>query len=154
MNEKLEKWVKKLNGFEYPASEINGLQNEMEKDGVIAIYILHDGVLEDNMKFRGGIHDNFDVWNGFIVRLTENLSVRKVKPRYRVDQEGIPFVKAVWKPKDSQGNIYASWKIETDLPHGEFEIFEDGNLFCVSVVVDAEDIKNWIRRQQHVTKEN
>lgn len=147
MNEKLEKWVKKLNGFEYPAYEIEGFQNEMEKDGVIAIY----GMSDDLLEFSGVINDEFGAWNGFSGRLTKDLNVFDEKyksegeaPQDRIEE--LPFVRAVWSPEDSQGNIFASWKIETDLPHGEFEIFEDGELFCVGVIVDTEDIKNWIRR--------
>jgi hypothetical protein len=50
-------------------------------------------------------------------------------------------VQAVWCPRDENGKIWASWKIQTDIPHETFDIMEDGELFCRGVVFHVDDVK-------------
>lgn len=148
MNEKLENWVRRLNGFEYPADEIECLRHEMEKDGIITIYCMSDDLLE----CVGAINDEFSAWRGFSGRLTKDLTIFNDDEdededdntaMSQAEKEALPFIKAVWCPEDAQGKIYASWMIETDLPYGEFEIYANGELYCVGIIVAVEDIKQW-----------
>ena len=139
INKKLERWAKLLHGFEYPAREIQEFQQEIAKDGVIAIYGLSDDLLE----FVGVINDERGAWKGFFGRLTKDLTVISEIEYLNSklwNAENLPFIRAIWNPKDLQDNIYSSWKIETDLPHKEFQILEDGELFCIGIVIDIEDV--------------
>ncbi|EMB43573.1 hypothetical protein [Treponema denticola] len=144
VNKKLERWAKLLHGFEYPAENIKKFQNEMAKDEVIAIYGLSDDLLE----FKGAMYDERGAWKGFLGRITKDLTVISEIEYLNSklwNTENLPFIQAIWNPKDLLGNIYSSWKIETDLPHKDFQILEDGKLFCIGIIIDVEDILKKIK---------
>ena len=45
-------------------------------------------------------------------------------------------IEAVWCDNASG----ASWSYKTDIPHETFNIYEDGELFCVGIVFSVEDL--------------
>ena len=80
----------------------------------------------------GVINDERGAWKGFFERLTKDLTVISEIEYLNSklwNTENLPFIQAICNPKDLLGNIYSSWKIETDLPHKDFQILEDGKLF-------------------------
>ncbi len=56
---------------------------------------------------------------------------------FRQSESGIfrGSLKAVW---DDTGN--PCWTYETDIPHETFEIYEDGELFCIGIVFSTKDL--------------
>jgi hypothetical protein len=50
-------------------------------------------------------------------------------------------IKAIWAPKDDNEKVFASWLIETEIPHENFNIMEDGELFCRGVVFHVDNVK-------------
>jgi hypothetical protein len=139
----VKEWAEKINGFEYPANELEHLNKKMAVDGIIIAY----GASDDLLEFNGVIYAEVDAWKGTDVRIFSrgkgtafifNKEENKDSAEFnRKEIEQMQKIKAVWRPKD----IDASWKIETEIPHETFDIMEDGELFCRGVVFHVDDVK-------------
>ena len=46
------------------------------------------------------------------------------------------MITAVWCDPESG----ASWSYKTDIPHETFNIYEDGELFCIGIVFSIDDL--------------
>jgi hypothetical protein len=149
----VKEWAKKISGFEYPADELDNLNKEMAADGIIIAY----GASDDLLEFRGVIYDGVGAWEGVEVRISsrgkgtafifdeeENQDSAKFN---RKEIAAMQKVKAIWSPKcrDVEDNgsdeVFASWLIETEIPHEAFDIMEDGGLFCRGVVFHVDNVK-------------
>jgi hypothetical protein len=143
----VKKWAEKISGFEYPADELDNLNKEMAADGIIIAF----GVSDDLLEFRGVIYAEVGAWEG-----TEALiSSRGKGTAFVFDEEengdsaefnrkeiaAMQKIKAIWSPTDDDGKVFASWLIETEIPHETFDIMEDGELFCRGVVFHVDDVK-------------
>lgn len=38
------------------------------------------------------------------------------------------------------GKIIASWVISTELPHAKFKIMEDGETYCIGIIINIQDV--------------
>lgn len=140
---KTQEWAQKLNGLEYPADAIYRQRAAIKADGQIVAY----GASDDLLEFSGVIDDELSAWNGTEARLTEKPDVfdedinRETAEYNGAQIAAMPIVKATWCPKDGTGKIWASWEINTSIPHETFDIMEDGELFCRGIVFDAKELK-------------
>lgn len=48
-------------------------------------------------------------------------------------------IEAIWDEKAPDGRE-CSWHYKTDLPHATFDIMEDGELYCIGMVIDLSEI--------------
>jgi hypothetical protein len=103
------------------------------------------------MEFRGVIYDEVGAWEG-----TEALISSREKGTAFVfceeeNQDSAEFnrkqigrmhkVKAVWCPRGEDGEVCASWEIETALPHEKFDIMEGGELYCRGVLIHVDSVE-------------
>ena len=79
------------------------------------------GGSDDLCEFRGAIFEEFDCYEGGTITHKE-LS----KP-----------IEALWCCSGRD----CSWSYETELPHAEFNIYDDDELFCIGMVVDLNHIE-------------
>jgi hypothetical protein len=131
-----------LNGFEYPAREIETHAKALKEAGLVAVF----GQSDDLMEFRGAIYDETDAYNGARVLIdSEGLiptfdavsdegDEEMMAAYFRRKPLGVA-VEAIWSPDD----LEASWLIRTEIPHATFGILEDGDLFCRGVVFALAD---------------
>jgi hypothetical protein len=149
----VKEWAKKISGFEYPADELDNLNKEMAADGII---IAH-GASDDLLEFRGVIYDEVGAWEGTEVRISSRgkgtafiFDEEENQDSFEFNQKEIVAmqqVKAIWSPRcrdvedNESGEAFASWLIETEIPHETFDIMEDGELFCWGVVLHVDNIK-------------
>ncbi len=90
---------------------------QLAKDNNLLIVF---GGSDDLCEFRGAIFDEIGCYDGGTIRHKE-LS----KP-----------IEALWcSGRD------CSWSYETELPHAEFNIYDDDELFCIGMVVDLNHIE-------------
>ena len=64
--------------------------------------------------------------------------------RNGVDQEGeerANWIDAVWCDGMNRDGLPATWTYETEIPCERFDIWEDGEIYCVGLVFSIEDLK-------------
>lgn len=131
-----------LNGFEYPAREIEQHHKSLAAAGLVAAF----GMSDDLLEFRGAIYDEVGAYDGTTVLVdTEGLipsfdavsdegDEAQMAAYFRRKPNGVG-IEALWSP----GEIDASWLIKTPIPHVTFDILEDGDLYCRAVVFALAD---------------
>ena len=113
----LKEFAKMLDGREY-LHEITKEEETLAKElGFVVVF----GYSDDNAELRGAIDDEIGCYDGGVL-----------------EHDGLPSVIcADWCPKD----IDCSWAYSTSIPHENFNIYEDGELYCVSIVCDISKSK-------------
>lgn len=137
-----ETLAKKLNGRDYRKEITVEEQHEAENCGLVVVF----GASDDLMEFRGALNDEISAWDGVSAFVNEyglviNDCGDEFCPYHAIKKEEARVVEAVWCPRDSDGNTYASWLMKTDMPHSEFDIIEDGDLYCRGLVFCLADAK-------------
>lgn len=109
-----EQLAERLNGRQY-GREITREEEKLAKEsGLVVIF----GASDDLCEMRGVIDDEFGCYDGG-----------------EIDCEDYPGeLQAIWCPASG-----GSWGYETDLPHADFNIYEDDMLYCVGIVVDLKE---------------
>jgi hypothetical protein len=142
----VKEWAEMLNGIEYPANELNEFNKDMKKDGIIIV----NGASDDLLEFRGIINDEAGAYEGTEIRIAsrgkgtafifdeeENTDSAEFN---RKEISAMQKIKAIWAPVDDDGKVFASWLIETEISHENFDIMEDGELFCRGAVFHVDDV--------------
>ena len=129
-----------LNGREI-TKEITAAEERQAADaGLVVVF----GYSDDNMEFCGAISDEVGCYDGGIEYLAKThilaehacSCIEDCECPYFTDARGkAKAIKAVWH---NEGN--PCWTYETDIPHETFNIYEDGELFCVGIVFSMEDL--------------
>ena len=133
---------KKLNGVAYGNETTPEIETEAKERGLVIVF----GASDDLMEFRGAFYDEVGAYDGGSAFVNENGLLEN-----ECDNEDCPYferekakareIKAIWCPEDSEGNTYASWLMETDIPHYKFDVMEDGELYCRGLVFLLTDAK-------------
>jgi hypothetical protein len=137
----IKEWAKKLNGREYLKEITSQEEKEAKEDGVIIAF----GYSDDNLEFRGAIDDEIGAYDGATVKLTKDLTVFSESKNAesfnynRHEIQKMPKVKAISCPTKNEETI-ATWEITTKLPHEKFKIYEDGDLFCIGIVINVNSV--------------
>lgn len=116
----------RLNGREYLNEITPEEEKEAETNGLVVVY----GYSDDNVEFSGAIDDEVGAFEGVTVCIDHSEGVVPVG-------EGAPenVIKAIWHDSGE-----ACWSFETPIPHETFNIYEDGELFCVGIVFSMDDL--------------
>lgn len=123
----------KLNGREYGNELDYGLDIQAKENGLVVVF----GYSDDNAEFRGAIYDEVGCYDGGTIYLDEQGNI--IYPDdFPGGYHGNLFqIEAVRCDKE----IGAAWSYRTDIPHETFNIYEDGELYCVGIVFSLEDLK-------------
>jgi len=111
------------------------------------------GYSDDNLEFRGIIHDEIGAYDGTKEKLFLNKTTNTIELLVLNEDEAETIerlgltpktveIEAIWDPED----LDASWLITTELPHSTFDIMEDGELFCRGIVVSETDIREALNK--------
>lgn len=115
---------------------------EAASAGLVVVY----GYSDDTIVFEGAITDDRGCFDGGTVFLTQNGLMPDCCPvdhtdcsYYKAARKGARSIKAVWGDAPC-------WRYETDIPHEEFDIFDDedgndGEVWCRGIVFRLEDVK-------------
>lgn len=129
-----------LSGREY-GGEIYPLEERnAQADGLVVVY----GYSDDNVEFRGAIDDEVGAYEGITIHI--NKSGILYAPTPECDMDECPYLKQAVKKARSIRAVWHDegtpcWTFETDIPHETFDIYEDGELFCVGIVFALDDIQ-------------
>lgn len=130
--------AKLLNGREY-SREITRAEAQIAKENSLVVVF---GYSDDNMEFEGAIHEEIGCWGGGSAYI--NRSGLLEDPHCNAKDECKYFqsadkdckkIKACWNAPGK-----APWTFETDIPYETFNVYEDGELFCVGIVFSLEDV--------------
>lgn len=126
-----------LSGRKY-GMEITSEEARAARDaGLVVVY----GYSDDNVEFAGAIDDEVGAYEGATIPLTpagilqEPDCGRDDCPHFAKEREKAKTIKAVWH--DEGGPC---WTFETDILHETFNIYENGELFCVGIVFCMEHL--------------
>jgi hypothetical protein len=98
------------------------------------------GASDDLCEFEGAISDEIGCYEGGEIYFTKegkfpNKDELNILKEYIVDFN-INHIKAVFAPKDSN----ATWIYETNIPHSIFNIYDEGDLFCIGIVFSKNNL--------------
>ena len=105
-------------------------QEEAKQSGLVIV----TGASDDLMEFDGAIRDEGGCFDGGRVYFDKD----------GVDQEGeerANWIDAVWCDGMNRDGLPAAWTYKTDIPCEHFDIWEDGEIYCVGLVFSIEDLK-------------
>lgn len=125
----------KLNNSEYGYEGSDALFEEMKAAGLVAVF----GYSDDNMEFRGAIHDEVGAYEGATAYLTERGLVENECsdpgcPYYEKIIEDARKIEAVREAEDQP-----AWTFVTDIPYVTFDVIEEGEVFCRGIVFRLSD---------------
>lgn len=119
-----------LNGKEYPLDIPEETERLAKEKGIVIIF----GYSDDLVELRGAVDDEVGAFDGGTVYIKDG-EVLEEEP---ADMEGVCRIKALWCP---DGNDGFSWRYQTDLPHADFVVLEEGEPYCLGIVVDVTDMR-------------
>lgn len=126
-----------LNGREIMEEVTTDEERQAAESGLVVVF----GYSDDNMEFRGAINDEVGCFDGGTAYVTKNGLYDETEcgaedgPHCAAERKAATPIKAVWH--DEGGPC---WTFETDIPHETFDIYEDGEVWCVGIVFSVEDL--------------
>lgn len=127
-----------LDGREYGDEMTQGEELEARKSGLVVVF----GYSDDGVELDGAIYDEVSCYNGggFYVTKDRVLSGPDCGNDrcgfYQAAKKEAKLITAIWCDPESG----ASWSYKTDIPHETFNIYEDGELFCIGIVFSIDDL--------------
>lgn len=125
-----------LNGREYPMR----LSKDELRAAELSKLVIVSGASDDLMEFEGAISDEFGAPGEAYVTKTGLLPAHDEGCEhkfcgYKEAKAKSREIKVDW---DNAGN--PCWTVTTDIPHADFDIMEDGEVFCRGIVFCLEDV--------------
>jgi len=126
-----------LDGRKY-GDEISKEEAKSAKEnGLVVVF----GSSDDLMEFDGAIYDEVGCYNGGFSYFDENGLIEnecdnEYCPHFEKIKENAKKIEAVWCEDNA-----VSWKYKTDIPHSTFKIMEDGQIYCIGIVFNINDLK-------------
>jgi len=127
-----------LNGSEYADVGTPSHLRAMKAAGLVAVY----GLSNDLIELRGAIDEEVEALRGGVVSILpdgiiDGSCTQDHCPYRERLVRGASTVTGVFDDDAAQGHV---WRFETDLPHTTFETLDNGEPFCLGVVVSLEDV--------------
>ena len=138
-----ESLAAQLTGREYGNEITNAEDLAAKQAGLVVVF----GYSDDNVEFRGAIHDEVGCCPGDGESRRFMVDAKGVIPTERDDDWSDEEMAAYFeRKKDGHGwSVDAfwckepgySWTFDTAIPHSTFEIVEDGKPFCRGIVFES-----------------
>lgn len=130
--------AERLNGREYGSVITRAEQEKAKAAGLVVAY----GQSDDQLEFEGAIYDEIGAYEGTTVYIKNGalLTPHYACEDYNECPAWVDYIAdaktltAVWH---DAGN--PAWIIKTDIPHENFFIYDDDELFSVGIVFRVED---------------
>ena len=133
----MKEFAEMLSGREYGMEITKDEERQAADAGLLVLY----GYSDDNVEIAGAYNDEVGAYNGYLVHLSMTGVLQEPDcgqedcSYYAAAQDATKSVQAVWHDNDGP-----CWTFETDISHETFNIYEDGELFCVGIVLSVEDL--------------
>ena len=122
-----KEFADKLNGrvyATYPQFTTSEVETAKE-NGWIIVY----GASDDLMEFEGAIYDEAGCYDGGNVYFDKD----------GVGEDKTNCITAKWCEEIDGRQV--CWSYETDIPHENFKIMEDGEVYSIGMIISIEDLK-------------
>ena len=126
-----EDLAKILNGREY-GNEITKEEELLAKENGLVVVFGHS---DDCIEFRGAMNDEF----GQSVNFTKDGEIRHCDDDCPYFTKALNESSKIFRKPSKTTEHY--WVFETIIPHAEFDVFEDGDLYGKGLVFDIESLK-------------
>lgn len=129
-----------MNGAEYPIHDFNDVFIQAKESNIVIVY----GASDDLLEIFGAIYEECGAYNGTIVHLNQsgiiqNLCDDEACPYFQKElKESKHSIEAVWCPQDMPET---SWRISGTMPFEEFDIMEEGEVYCRGIVFSMDSLK-------------
>ena len=119
-----------MNGREYLNELTDAEADEMKQSGIVAVF----GYSDDNVELRGAVDDELGAFDG-----TEFYMTQDGLFECTCEHPCKFYKEAISRAKKVSARFSEHWRFETDIPHVEFNIYEDGELFCKGIAFYLKD---------------
>lgn len=133
----MREFAEMLSGREYGMEITKNEERQAADNGLLLLY----GYSDDNVEIAGAYNDEVGAFGGVTIYLSKTGVLHEPDcgqedcPYYATARDVTKSVQAVWHDKGGP-----CWTFETDIPHERFNIYEDGELFCIGIVLSVEDL--------------
>jgi len=131
-----------LNGREEGSEITREEEKQAKENGLLVIF----GYSDDNIEFRGVIHDEQGCYNGGMIYIHSNGILDEHEDRcecrfcgYQAAKAKCAKIEAQWC-HDDELPIKFAWSYKTDLPHATFDIYNGKQVFCRGIVIDKKHL--------------
>ena len=134
--EHYQKVAEMLNGGNYCDGILKEIKEYAKENDVVIVC----GASDDLMEFEGAIYDEFGCYEGGTAFLNHDGLFEGCDINCKYSQREIgrcKTIEAVWCDKK---NGYA-WSYKTDIPHATFDIFDDGDKYCLGICFDKKELR-------------
>ena len=128
--------AQKLNGREYGTELEYSERKAAMEAGLVVIF----GASDDLVEVQGALDEEVGAYGGTSLRLSRQQVTWVGEHSCDCDHCGFQALQAQMAEVRAIWGGTPAWKIETDVPHAEFTIMEDGEPFCQGVVIDLKDL--------------
>lgn len=99
------------------------------------------GYSDDLVCFDGALIDELGAWSGGTFYYDVELeSFMDIEDSFEgIDLDNALTIEAKWCKNEVDGKLIP-WTFETNIPHAKFNIIEDGEVFCIGLVIDLNDL--------------
>lgn len=134
-NMTLKEFAQVLDGREYGFSQFTPEEIQVAKENGFVIVC---GASDDLMEFEGAIRGEGGCFDGGEVFFNKT---GVVFPEDDEQPEDCSQITALWCAEKDENGIRATWAYQTDIPHETFKIWEDGELYCIGIVLSIADVR-------------
>lgn len=132
--------AQRLNGCEY-GNEMTSEEEKLAKESGLVIVT---GYSDDNCEFRGAIYDEEGCYDGGTIYLSSYGAIVHPDDFPEGYQGNLFEIEAEWCNKERG----AAWSYRTEIPHEEFNVYEDGELYCIGIVFALADLQPKPKRER------
>jgi len=132
-----KEFAEMITGREAEEELLSRNEQQAKQNGLVVVSIYFD----DCVEFRGAIDGDVGCYNGSEIHLTKKgiLQLPECEeydcPYFTAVKEKARLIKVVCHDEGDP-----RWTFETDIPHETFEVYEDGEVFCVGIVFSMNDL--------------
>jgi hypothetical protein len=145
-----KKWAETLNGItidKFPEM-LEEKNKELNEDGIIVVYCIGDDLLKLVGTFNKDIcaYEGVRIYVGlrksgelFILSRNDIFTIEGLKNSQR---EQLQYIEALWLVTVYENGEFAIWRIESDIPHQRFTIFDSNgkDIYCNAMVLRIDNI--------------
>lgn len=127
-----------LNGRQHRGETTKEIEQQAEENGLVIVF----GVSDDLTEFRGAIYDEKGHYEGGEIFISKK---GKIVNSDDADCDDDRIISACQRCKNKIDAIWGenniSWTFKTDIPHEEFTIVEDDDIYCIGIIFSISDLK-------------
>jgi hypothetical protein len=131
----IDKIAEMLDELQYPTEPSREIIELAKANNIVIVF----GSSDDLMEFRGAIDDEAGAWNGATALVNKDglFDEHDCHCKYTLQaKEQCSKIHAIWDDKDRN----CSWSYKTDIPHTEFKLMEDDEVYCYGIVFSLDNL--------------